>query len=334
MSKTLVGLLLVTLLGAGLLYLLRADDSDGRLREYPERDFAVEREADIARVFVADLTGRTLDLERQGDGSWLVNDSVTASPTIMEQVTRTLKELRIDHVPPRATADAVREAMASNALKVEAFDPTGRKLTGLLIGHSAPRGAGSYMVVDGYDEVFAVRRGLLAGSVKPQFDIRDVRAWQTRAFIAYEPAAIRSVEVRYPREASESFRILRQGETLTLEPLSDLARRRAREPQRRRLESYLEAFTSVSLKLRAEDFRLRDSVSAMVPLAQIVIDAPPRRDTFELQPSLKRSGTTGLLDPDLPVEDYWVERNGTDFVLAQVLLIDPLLRTYSSFFPE
>lgn len=335
MNKTLVGLLLALAVGLGLLYALRGGNGQRSSAAYPERQFAVAEDADIARVFVADLAGRTLDLRRRPDGTWLVNDSVTASPTIIRQVTRTLKELRIDHVPPRAAADAVRETMAANAIKVEAYDPAGRRLIGLLMGPSVPKSAGSYMAVDGYDAVFAVRRGLLAGSVRPQFDIRDVRDWQTRAFIAYDPADIRSVEVRHGRAPSESFRIERDaGGGLRVEPLAPLTTPPAGELQVRRLEGYLEAFSAVALKIRADDYAVRDSISAMVPLVQVVVDAPPARDTFEFQPSLRKDVYTGQVDPELPVENYWVERNRDDFVLAEVRLMDPLLATYSSFFVE
>ena len=330
MTKTTLGLLAALVLGAAALYALRSDTSAEATSAYPERAFGVPDREAVARIFIADMSGRTMDLTRGADGVWLIDDSLVASPTIVEQMRATLEQLRIDHVPTRATADVQREYLAARALKVEAFDAAGEKLTGVLIGSSVSKGRGSYMVVDGYDEIFAVRRGMLTGSVRPQFDLRGVAAYRSQDFMTYDPADIQSVEVRYPRAPSRSFAIRRETDGLVLEPLASVVGVARRQPQARRLESYLEGFSDVPLARWVNDHDYRDSISAMVPFMQIVVATTSARDTFELQPAALLKD--GVYDQANPFNTYWVERGTHDFVTVQDHQIDQLLRGYQDFF--
>ncbi len=299
---------------------------------YPEREFAVSSPQVIGRLFIADMTGRSMDLRLQIDGSWLINDSVTASPTIMRQATRTLSELKIDHIPNSAAARTVRREMSANALKIEVYDREGTKIRSLLMGGGTPKSVGSYMMVEGYNDVFAVRRGMLTGILRPLFDLRDVSSWRSRDFIAYPPEEIRSVEVRYPRRPSESFRIIRSGDTLRLDALNELTGARRERPQQRRLESYLEAYQRIPLSTFENEISWRDSISAMVPAIQIVVEVGhDRKDTFELQPVLMLN-EQGARDASLPFSSYWVEWGRRNFVTVQDHQLAPALRTYQSFF--
>lgn len=332
MSKTTVLLAVALFVAAGAFFFLRGRENVAAAEVYPERQFAIPDRHEVARLFIADMTGRSMDLTRQPDGTWLIDDTLKARQTIVEQALATLEQLRIDHVPTRATAAAQRDRLASRALKVEAYDAAGRKLTGVLIGGSVARGAGSYMVVDGYEDVFAVRRGMLTGTLRPQFDLRSVAAWRSQDFIQYDPVDIQFVELRYPRLPSRSFRVERGRDGLTVEPLADVVGVTQPTPaQPRRIESYLEAFANVPLARWANDHAYRDSVSAMQPFAQLIVATKDARDTFELQPAALVN-ERGIPDPTQPFTNYWVERGREDFVTVQVHQVEPILRTYQSFF--
>ncbi len=315
---------------AAYAYVRYANEREGAVS--PERQFAVASPDEVGRLFIADMTGRSMDLRRQPDGRWLINDTATASPTIMYQATRTLAELNIDHIPNRATQLAVLKEMSASALKVEVYDRAGEKIRGLLIGSGTPKSTGSYMMVEGYNEVFAVRRGLVTGVIRPLFDLRDIASWRSTEFIAYEPGEIRSVEVRYPRSPSESFRVVRTADSLRLDALNELTGLTRERPVQRRLETYLEAYANIPLSNYANESIYRDSISAMVPAVQIVVElADARRDTFELQPMLLLNDK-GARDASLPFSNYWVEWGRRNFVTVQDHQIGPALQTYQSFF--
>lgn len=320
----------VVLVGVAFVFVRNRDVDRGT--EYPQRQFAVDSPKDVARLFIADMTGRTMDLRLQPDGVWLINDSIAASPSLMQQVTRTLAELKIDHVPPRATQVTVLKEMSTNALKVEVYNTDGEKIRNLLIGSGTPKSTGSYMMVEGYNEVFAVRRGMMTGIIRPLFDLRDVASWRSRDFIAYRPEEIQSVEVSYPRRPSESFRIVRTGDSLRLDALNELTGVTRERPQQRRLEGYLEAYEKIPLSEFADESIYRDSISAMIPVVQIVVELRDERsDTFELQPMLQLN-EKGARDASLPFSSYWAEWGRHNFVTVQDHQINPALKTYQSFF--
>ncbi len=336
MTRTTIALLAALAIAAAAFAFVRYEENN-RAEEYPERQFAVDSPDLIGRLFIADMTGRTMDVRRETDGTWTINDSVKASATLMDQATRTLAELKIDHIPNRATTGAVQQEMAANALKVEVYDRENKKLRSILIGGGSPKSTGSYMMVEGYNDVFVVRRGALTGIIRPLFDLRDIASWRSMDFIQYRPKEIMSIEVRYPQRPSESFRVVRVGDTLRLDALNELTSLTRERPQQRRLESYLDVYENIPLSTHADQSIFRDSISAMVPAVQIVVErvsvvpGERRRDTFELQPMLLLN-EKGARDASLPFSNYWVEWGRKGFVTVQDHQINPALKTYQSFF--
>ena len=333
MNKTLVGLLVALVLAVGALLVLRERADPDPYAKFPERDFAIRDTARVHRLFIADRQGRAMTFVRQPNGSWLINDSVRASPTIMESMLVTLQQLTIDYVPPEATQRTALADMRANALKVEAFDASGERLKSLLLGTATPGTRSTFALIEGFDKPFAVRRGMMTGSIRNLFDLRSVDAFRDKVFVAYDPTEITSVEARYGTTPSESFRIARDGDSLKLAPLVELAGRPARAPVQRRLESYLEGFASVPLFYRATEFPSRDSITALRPHLQLVVElAGGQRDTLEVVPQLNRNAR-GVPDPAVAFSNYWVERGRDEFVVVQDQQLAPLMKSYSSFFP-
>ena len=332
MNKTLLALLVILALGVTLLLVLRKGETKDVYAEFPERDFAV-RDADLVhRIFIADRKGRSLTLTRQPDNQWLINDSLTASPDIVRQMLATLEQLQIDVVPPKATQATALQNIQADALKVEAYDAEGHQLKSILFGTATAGTRSTFAVVEGHDEVFAVRRGFVIGNVRPLFDLRSINSFRDLIFIRENPEQIQSVEVRYPSAISESFRIARVGDSLRIDPLQELVGRSAGVPKQRLLESYLEGFADIPLFGRIEDAGVRDSVTRVLPQVQIVLQRSDNsRDTFEIQPSLNLNNR-GQPDPEVPFSNYYVERGTRELALVQDHQLAPIMRGYASFF--
>jgi len=337
MSKTTLSLLVAVLFAVGALYFLQKETTADPLADYPERQLAVADAGDIARIFIADRKGRTANFERSGRGPWIINDQYEASPGIMREVVNALSKLRIDHVPPAAVKRVVLEDIQSASLKVESFDAAGNSLKSIIIGPPTQDERHSYVLVEGYEEPFAVRIPGITGSITSLFDITNIHEFRSKEVVAFEPAEIASVRVEYPRNPGESFFLQqpadedRNGESLTLRPLSEVVPVLPKGPDPQRLRSYLDGFNYLPLSRRAEQHPQIDSIRGLVPFIALTVVAR-QGDTTRLRawPWHIRDGY-GRIDATAQIANYWVDKDGEDFVVVSTDQIKKWFLGYASF---
>ena len=331
MNRTTLGLLVAAIVAVGALMFLRKQDQTDEVDNYPQRRFAVEQVQDIQQIFIADLQGRRMKLARGPQNAWLINDSLEASPSIMQEVISALNTIQIDHLPPKTAVPKILEAINTSGLKVTALGTNDEVLTSFILGPTTYDDRNSYAVVDGYSEPFAVRILGLSGTLRPLFDLRSVDAWRSKTFIAHDPATITGVELGYPRQPGESFKITKTGERPQLEALSALTANRKATANVAALSDYLGEFERIALSRREIDPAFRDSVRQQVPFAFLRV-ATGTTDTTEyaIWPWYVRD-QFGEVDLDQPVSSYLVYRNGSEFVTVQEHQLREVLRSYSSF---
>lgn len=333
MTRTTLALLVAALLAVGALWFLRKQESADPLAEYPERQFAVANGADIERIAIVNLRGKRIELSRGPNNRWLINDSLRASPAIMQGVVSALTTLRVDHMPPKAAVPRIQEAIQTDGLKVSTFDKAGNTLSSFIIGPTTYDDANSYAVVDGYDEPFAVRVSGLSGTLRVMFNPNSVFDWRSREFMEFEPDSIASIEVAYPKQPGESFRVERAGADgeYTVTALTRLGGKPPGELAQTRAAAFVDEFADVPLDRRRIDPVVRDSVMQFVPHA--LINVAHRGDTtrYRVYPRYIRDDY-GVVDPDQRVAVYFVDRDGEEFVSVQAKQIEGVLRGFTSFF--
>ena len=330
MSKSILGLLglLIVLLAA--FWFLRKQDTAAKMQAYPDRELAVENGDEIDRVFIADLRGRTMNLTRQPNGDWLVDDSVKASATIMERVVQVLSQLRIDHIPPNTMVPTIMESMRTTGIKIEVYNKENERLRSLILGRGTHDDRASFMMVEGQSQPYAVTVPGFTGTMRPLFSIANVEDWRSRDWLAIPPEKIEQVSIDYPNQPGASFRIERDADSLRLEPGNPLVKVTGKSPRQRLLESYLEGYVNVALFRREDNLPAKDSLKAMSPFAYVNIRLADG-STEELRLIPAYSG--------IPVEkggftNYWVIQKPGRLLSVQATKLQPWLREYRSFFVE
>ncbi|MFK8054720.1 MAG: hypothetical protein AB8F78_01265 [Saprospiraceae bacterium] len=332
MNKSLLWLVALLFVLLGLFWFLRNQETEVKASAYPDREFAIKDEASIDRVFIADLRGRTMNLTKQSNGLWLINDSVKASVTIMDQVLNTLSKIRIDHIPPETMNKTIFESMKTTGIKIEAYDSENRKLRSLILGPATHDERASFMMVEGQNQPYAMKLPGHTGTLRPLFDLRSVEEWRSRDWIAIKSEDIQSVEVNYPRQTGSGFSIRRVGDTLQLNAESELVAISQKAPSQRLLESYLEGFAYVPLLRRKDDYDKKDSIMAMVPFVELRI-TQKSGDIEELSmvPAFGRL-KDGSLDLEGVFSNYWVIQKPGHLQTVQVQQMKEWLRDYRSFY--
>ena len=325
----LVGLLIVIL---SIFWYLQKQETEVKATAYPDREFSIKDETQISRVFIADLQGRKMNLTKQEGGLWLINDSVKASVTIMDQVLYTLSKIRIDHIPPETMNKTIFDAMRTSGIKIEAYNAENQKLRSLILGPGTHDERGSYMMVEGQKQPYAMKLPGHTGTLRPLFDLRSVEAWRSRDWISIQPEEIKSVQVNYPRQKGSGFTIQRKADSLQLKAESDLVEISQKAPSQRLLESYFEGFTYVPLFRREDDNPKKDSIMSLTPHIEMRI-ALTSGDVEELAliPAIGRLDD-GSLNLEGRFPNYWVVQKPGRIQTVQVAQLKQWLRDYRSFF--
>jgi len=332
MNKTLLWLVALLFVLLGLFWFLREQEAEVKTAAYPDREFAIKDENSISRIFIADLKGRTMNLTRQSDGEWLINDTVGASVTIMDQVLYTLSKIRIDHIPPETMNKTIFESMSTSGIKIEAFDAEGQKLRSLILGPSTQDERASYMMVEGQKQPYAMKVPGHTGTLRPLFDLRNIEEWRSRDWIAIKAEDITSVEVNYPRQTGSGFSIRRVGDSLQLNAESELVEISQQAPKQRLLESYLEGFEYVPLFKREDENPMKDSLSSMIPFVEVrITQKSGETEELSLIPAFIRKND-GSLDLEGDFNNYWVVQKPGRLQTVQIQQLREWLRDYRSFY--
>ncbi len=331
-KSTLIALGLALAAAAALLVVLRQQRSVAA-QSPPDRAFAVADAGEIARVFLADMQGRSLDLRRGPRGGWSIGDSLKVRPSIAASLERALTQLRIDHIPPRTMGPTIFEALATSAIKVQVFGRAGEQLRSFLIGPASTDERTTYMLVEGQSQPYAMSIPGFIGTLRPLFDLRSLADWRDLDFVDVAASGIRSVEVNYPRAPGASFKIYRSGRALRLEPLAELVDASGAVANATALSGYLSAFEGVSLFTREDNGTLGDSIRRQIPEVELRLE-PEVGAVLELALYPIHAGDErGAPTPrDAAAAVYYVDVDrGTELVRVQAKQIRPWLRSYESF---
>ena len=116
-SKIIWGTVVILTVVALYLVFGRSGSTFGR----NERNFAVEDTAKITRIFMADKREHSVELSRQPDGRWMVNNQFLVSKPIMDMFLQTLHRIQVKEPVPASSHNKIISLLAANAVKVEVY---------------------------------------------------------------------------------------------------------------------------------------------------------------------------------------------------------------------
>lgn len=311
-----------------------------------DREFAVEDEDDIEKIFLADKMGRDIELTRNGD-HWLVNGKYPVMQAKIDLLLNTLENLTVDMpVPNSARENAIKE-LAVKHIKVELFeDEDGKPVKTYFVGTPARDHYGNYMLmmVDGKnaEQPYVVKYPGFIGDLQVRF-IMDEKDWRDTKIFDYALDDIKEVQVEYPSYPTESFKIEVLGadefKVSSVQPLENdvLADKPLYTPG---VIKYLNSFQKLNAEAYENEFAYKDSILQQTdPMAIIqVTDKKGATSKLTLYPmaanrrtklQFDTKGNEIATDPD---RYYGVFNNGQDFGLIQNFVFGKILRRRVEFY--
>ncbi|MBP6389932.1 MAG: hypothetical protein KA352_03475 [Flavobacteriales bacterium] len=208
MKRLLWTLLVLALLGA-LAWWLQVRDTGSTLSQ-PLTDFAIADTAAVDRIFIAEPDGRTVDLRRTENGSWMVNGTLRADRFKVNLLLKTFYRVEVRAPVPRSAEANVLRIMASQVKKVEIYQGGDQPQKVWYVGHSTKDHVGTYMLLEkpgtGRSNVpFVMGMSGFTGFLSSRFHA-DLDDWRSTVVFAYPSLnAIAEVRVENTTDPANSY---------------------------------------------------------------------------------------------------------------------------------
>ena len=183
-------------------------------------DFQVWDTATVTKFYLADRDDHESLLERQPDGSWMLNGTYKAHPKQVQVLLSTLYKVRIKMPVSRASHDNIVKQLAVNSTKVEVYQivprinlfnriklfPHEERTKVFYVGDATKDSSGTFMLKEGADKAYIVYIPGFRGFITTRFTALP-DDWRDHVIFNATMADIQSVSVEFNREPESSFRV-------------------------------------------------------------------------------------------------------------------------------
>lgn len=242
MRKTLVYIVILAVLSAGIYYLLPGGDTNTNPYDPAEAGFTVKDTSVIGKIFLAGSDGQSILAERT-DSGWIVNKQYRALKSTLNMLMLTmLKQRPLYPVTQNAHDNAVK-TLSTHSTKVEIYDRAGKKMKVFYVGGASVNNSGTNMLMEGASRPYVVEAQGFVGYLTPRYTTR-IRDWRDRTIFDIPAGQIASVSVDYDGKPEESFTVKRESDTVTVVAVPEVVQR-ADGLNKKRAESYLNFFSNI-----------------------------------------------------------------------------------------
>ena len=113
-------ILVITIILVGLASYLLLNRSNSTLK-VKDAAFAVRDTAAIRKVFIADMVGNNLSLDRKAVDHWTVNDEYKVNQELIRLLLKTIKNIRVLRPVSNAGFENILKQLATTSTKVEIY---------------------------------------------------------------------------------------------------------------------------------------------------------------------------------------------------------------------
>jgi hypothetical protein len=300
-----------------------------------EKAFAIEDTSAIGKIFIADMQGKKVLIER-GPDSWTVNKKYEVRNDYMRTLLSTIKRVNVVYPVPEAAEKTVITNMASNNKKVEIYDKKGELMRSYLVGGATLDSKGTYMLMEGSKTPFVTAIPGFQGVLDTRY-VTDQEVIRSTSIFRNRMSDISTVSVEYFDTPDSTFTITffgpdsfelknNKGVTLTGKSLN-----------KDRVRNYLQLYEFINCEGYENDLPKKDTILQSAPFCNItLIDRSqhpntvvcyymPRNSTSE---QFDRHGNELKYDAD---HFFATVHDGQDFVILQQFHFGRLFKSFNYF---
>lgn len=336
MKRTLILLAVFAVLaGSTAWYFANHKDEGKTSYAKPENmDFAVEPDL-IHKIFINDRQGNNTLLTRNGD-HWLLDNKYKVRPSAIAMLLSTIRRVEVKYRPTEGAIPYIVKDFAAFGIEVEIYGKNENLLKNYYVGGGDQKGTGTYMIMAGSEEPFAMHISSFEGNLRPRYFLIG-EEWRDKSVFNEKIETIKSVSVEYPKQKNKSFKLSKSGSSYTVEPFYESTPKTKKEYLKGTAEQYLAGFESMIAEAFQNKHPERDSISALIPFCTITLTKNDGEvKTVNFFPYTKKD-KFGNPMPDTagqPVFRLNADCSWGDFMLVQQRLFEKAFWSYDAFFSK
>lgn len=313
--------------------------SDSTSLPESEINFAIADTSSITKIFIADAGDGEVLLERKSVNHWTIDGETRVRQDAIDMLLKTMKRIRVKRPVSHSAVNNVIKELAVKHRKVEIYTRNANKPAKVYyIGGNTLDNKGNHMLLEGAENPYVVHIPGFSGFVSARYFMKK-EDWKDRSVFKYLPQEIAFIEVNYPENPEDGFRLTPKN--LESYVLSSLDKNRATQTKpvaTKTAYDYLSAYRNLNLESFVNDYSFKDNLKESMPLAQIAVqpkNGPLKTLVIYRMPTNKRSkgrvtgsGNVREYDPDR----FYAFVNDSDFVVIQNFIFGKVMRTYDFFF--
>ncbi len=297
-------------------------------------EFSISDTGSITKVFIADMKGNQILLEREGL-HWNVNGKYLAVQHNVNNLLETLKLMTIKAPVSKARYDKTIRDLSTVGIKVEVYQDETSPSKVIYIGTPNQHHTGSYMMIEGSELPYLVHIEGFNGYLSPRFSSHE-NDWRNKTVFNYNPKDIAEIRLSYPGNLANGFVVKqnRAGEVSLYNnagvPVSGW--------DTGYVFDYLDRFRSINFEMWEETKTpiFIDSVSTSTPLE--IYEVVDRSGEITQVKTLLKPLKSGMDIDGNPI-DHDQDRmyaliNNKEFVIIQYFVFDALNHEISYFYSK
>ncbi len=336
MKKNLIYFIVLIIIGAAVyFFVFKKGNSTLPINE---KNFAVEDTASIGKIFIADMNKRSVILERDMNGGWLVNQKNPARAEAISVLLKTIKQLSIKYPVPETARNNVLKNLSSDNIKIEIYDLNNVLINCYYVGGGTNDLNGTYMKTLDGENPYVVSVPGFHGVLTVRY-ITDEEEWRSRSIFSLPLNQLKEVSVHYLSDDDSSFIINVVGvDSFQLVNYKTHMQINPKQASKDRMGMYLSLFRFINAEGFENNNKNRDSILMQQPFCEIkAIDV--RGNIFTATcyyKSVSRETLQQFSNKGEPmqydVDHYYATINdGNDFVLIQQFHFGRLFQTIDFF---
>lgn len=338
MNKKTIFLIAAIVLVLAVFYFLNRDTS--KTLDGGESNFEMVSTDKIDKVFLSNK-GNDLyvTLKKIDSSHWTVNDSFKANIYNIELLMDGFRKIRVKRPVAKNEMNMVKKELALNGTKVEIYEK-GSLSKVYYIGGNSTSELGTFYYMEGAKEPYLVHIPGFNGYPGARYFIQT-KAWRDKTVFAYEPQQIKSIEVEWHDQASNSFVIDNSGMEPTLKSNGKTFTNNV-DINLNSIKTYLKFWKNLSYEGFPIDLNEHkiDSISKTKPLLTFkVTDKKGETTTLRIhKKGIKRDSKRQFDDDGNPLEFdietfyAFINNNNKEVVQIQDFVFGKVMKTTADFF--
>ena len=288
-------------------------------------------------------------LEKQDDGTWLVNAKYKVRKDMVDLLLATMKNLRVIAPVPRAAYNTVVGNLAARSTKVEIYQrkylidlfyrirlfPRVKQTKVFYVGDITPDNIGTHMILENSDMPFVVYWPGFRGFVASRFSTSE-KDWRDHSIFSEKYLNIESVEVFFPGKPELSYRVINNREGfLDLIPYGKETPVQTYDTLK--MLGFITAFEDIRYEALIDDMDMNivDSIVSSQPMHMITLTDIHGNE--HQAKTFRRQAVVFATDPFGNPYDYDTDRmyalvnDEQDFVLVQYFSFDRIIKPVDFF---